>query len=350
MNTMRRRLSLIAVLPLLGLSAACDGPPPWATDTQEEAPSTRSDFGPMAAYERLLLFVGPGEEVPTAAVFDFAAIRDSAGFRRGVRARLLEGEEWAPLMDAGWEMEPMREPWRLVPHGPLSVLVGDEGELDALVYQAEPAVRLDPGAVLAEYTPDGGTQLVLRQGRLRIGEDAFAGIILDNQHGRPLRRAPETASTAGDTLAGPERERDEPTTADTASNDADASSANASPSARPGVEGILLDNSGYYAVFAPSGNGELAWLQVGGQSEVRRGTRLEAAEWEQGDDPERVPVRWTVSSPEGALAGDIRAVSGSHIALPARADVTALDYVVVAGWIQDREVRREVYGLIRHVR
>lgn len=347
MSTMIRRFSMISCLLLLPLAGACEGGPPWAT-SEESASPDREDFGTVAAYERLLLFVGPGETTPMAAIFDFNALRDSTGFRRGIRTRLLTDSAWQALQDDGWEMAPMREPWRLVPYGTLKVLVGDEGELDALVYQEEPSLRLDPGSYLAEYTPDGGTQLVLRQGQLHLDDEVFTGIILDSQHGRALTGAVRQ-QTSQAAPSPPGSDTTEEDIVDDGEADAEGAAAG-SPSARAGVEAFLLDNSGYYVVFATSANGDLTWLHLGTQDDVRRGTTLEATEWEDGGPADGSPIRWRVASPDGALDGEVEAIATDDTPLYGRVDVSALSYALVSGWIQDREVRREVFGLIRHVR
>jgi hypothetical protein len=47
--------------------------------------------------------------------------------------------------------------------------------------------------------------------------------------------------------------------------------------------------------------------------------------------------------------GELEAVAADRAALD-RPDVAAVAYVLVTGWIEDRGVRRDVYGLVRQVR
>ncbi|HUG41280.1 MAG TPA: hypothetical protein VMM12_12390 [Longimicrobiales bacterium] len=343
------RLRYTLLLPLF--LAACDGGPPWGTGEEEESALDRDVFGPTAAYDRRLVFLGPGEDLPTAAIFDFAALSDSTALRRGVRARIVDGVEWVALMDEGWEMEPMRDPWRLVPHGPLEVIVGDAGEMDALLFRGEVDLRLEPGATIAEYSPDPGTQLVLRQARLRFGSEPVPGILLDAQLARAVHpaaippRAPDTvAPGAPDSVAAGAR--------DPAAEGEDSigPAPDPAPAARPGAEALLVDNSGYYAVFAASAGGTIAWLNTGGRDDVRRGARLEATAWE--TLPEsglRAPTAWRVLSPGEALTGELRAESADRTVLDGP-EPGVLGYVVVSGWIEDRAIRRNVYGMVRHVR
>ncbi|MBW3554376.1 MAG: hypothetical protein KY466_12735 [Gemmatimonadetes bacterium] len=349
---MSRRFIPFAALVLPLAFAACEGSPPWGSGGGEEEAINRDVFGPTAAYDRRLVFLGPGESLPTAVIFDFAALSDSAGLRRGIRARLLDGTEWLPLMDAGWEMEPMREPWRLIPHGPLKVVVGEAGELDALIHRGDDEIRLESGSTIAEYSPDAGTQLVLRQGRLRLGGEPIPGILLDAQLARAV--SPPTAAPPLDTAAPGDagdpvdstREED-----DGAAAPADSASGDPTPAPRQGAEAILVDNSGYYAVFAASADGDMAWLHYGGRDDVRRGARLEATEWEMYEKAGlRVPTAWRISSPADGLAGELRSEAADRATLDSGPEPGVMGYVIVTGYIEDRGLRRNVYGLIRHVR
>lgn len=312
---------LLAITALL--IAGCDGSPPWRGDTEQERVEARPDFGAAAAYDRHLLFLGPGGSLPTAAIFDFAALSDSVGLRRGMRARLLDSDGWTALIDEAWEMPSMREPWRLLPHGALRMVVGDAGDVDALVYQGELDLRLEPGATVAEHSPDAGTQLVLRQAHLILDGDLIPGLMLDAQLGRAVNPAsvpPPGAVT--------------PT-----------------PAARAGAEALLVDNSGFYAVLGSSASGELAWIHNGGRNDVRRGARLEAIEWD--TDPEsglRTPARWRVTAPGESLTGELVTEAADHAPLEGRTDVASLGYVAVSGWLEERGARRNVVGLIRQIR
>jgi hypothetical protein len=319
---------LLAGLALAGVSLSCgDG----AGERQDGARQAPVDFGPTAAYERRLVFLGPGQRLPTAAIFDFVAVSDSLGLRRGVRARLADGTEWHRLMDEGWTLDHMREPWRLVPHGPLKLIMGDAGELVALVLRDDLEVRIEPGPPLAGHTPDPGTQLVLRRGRLAIGADLVQGMLLDAQFGRPLDPAAARDATA---LNGPDGSPagDDPT-----------------PVGRPGNEALLMDNAGFYAVFSASGAGPMAWLHVDGRDDVRRGARLEAIGWEPDEEGLQVPNAWRVVSPAG-LTGELVAEAVDGVGMSGVPDLEALGYAIVTGWIRDGGEHRDLFGLIRHAR
>ena len=352
------------ILVLLVLSpAACENGPPWAETGAPETEEVRPDFGPTAAYDRRLVFLGPGDTLPTAAVFDFVALSDSIGIRRGIRARLLDGGRWRALMDEGWEMEPMREPWRLVPHGPLTLLVTEAGDLGTLLHRDSATTRLQLGAALAEHSPDVGTQLVLRSARLLLDGDSVPGILLDAQLGRAVHPASATREPAR--LADREPVRAEPGTVATAGSDTTSTGtagtgltdpdtaawAAATPIAHPGTEALLLDNTGYYAVLAGASGGALAWIRNAGRDDVRPGARLEPTSWTDTEGSGvRVPTAWRIAAPGGELTGELTARSTDRIILDRTSGVGALSYALVTGWIEDRQARRDVFGLVRHVR
>lgn len=341
-DPMRRRIRIPFLLMAALLSSGCEDGTPWSEGSDAVEAEAGRDFGVTAAYARRLIFIGPGSRLPTAAVFDFTALSDSVGVRRGVRARLLSGPAWEPLMDAGWESEPMREPWRIVPGGALSIVVGDGGDLAAIAYGGEPDVRLEPGAVLAESSPDRGTQLVLRQATLQIAGEPVRGVLLDSQLGRAVSPASVPRPVTTDTATDPEPGSAPPT-----------------PIARAGAEAFLVNNAGYYAVFTTSASGEIGWVSHPGVNEIHRGAALEPVADPDGDAaamgtgaatvPE-MPTHWRIRGNGSALAGELSAAAIDPSPLPDLGELTALGYILVSGWVEDGGVRRDVFGLVRHVR
>lgn len=298
-------------------------------------PAPQADFGPTAAYNRRFMFLGPGNgSLPAAAVFDFGTLSDSIGIRRGARARLGGAEGWQALMDAGWEMEPMREPWRLVPYGPLKMVVGETGELSALVVRDSAATRLELGQTLAEHSPDVGTQLVLRTASLHRDSDNTAGVVLDAQLGRAVNPALAVRELPPRGGAGGDSARASPT-----------------PIALPGADALLRGEQGYYAVLATASSGSFAWIRNGERSEVWSGARLEPTAWSDPDESSvQVPTAWRIFSADGGLHGELTAQATDRIVLRGTGTLEALAYVLVTGWVQDRATRRDVSGLVRHVR
>lgn len=348
LDPMRRSVHTAALFLAVGVAPACEDGPPWATREEPPPIEARHDFGPTAAYARRLIFLGPGTRLPTAAIFDFTSLSDSVGVRRGVRARLLTGDEWQPLIDAGWEFEPMREPWRVVPGDGLKIVVDDGGELAAVVHAGDREVRLHPGARLAESSPDVGTRFVLRQAMLVIDGETLRGILLDSQLGRAVHPAavprPFTTDTGPDAPA-------EPDTAPTDEGGDTARTGRPTPIARAGAEAFLVNNGGYYAVFATSAAGAIGWVSHAGRDQIHRGVALRPTTWSTPPEEEfRMPVQWRIGGAGSNLQGELAVAATDPSPLPDLGDLTALGYLLVSGWIEEGGVRRDVVGFVRHVR
>ncbi len=335
---MLRGFHIVLLLLASVLTGACETDAPWSDDTAE-AVDTPHDFGPTATYGRRLIFMGPGDQLPTAAIFDFTSLSDGVAVRRGVRARVLTDEEWTTVVDAGWTLEPMREPWRIVPGGGLKVMVNDAGEISALAHPGDPEVRLRPGALLAENSPDAGTQFVLRQATLTVRDETVRGILLDSQLGRTV--SPSAVP------------RVEPDPAERTDTDSTIG-APPTPIARAGAEAFLVNNSGYYVVFANSAGGAVAWLSRSGSDEIERGATLEpiAGPESRGDGEESavsMPTQWRISGSDG-LTGELSATATDAVPLTGLDPLSGLGYVLVTGWLAEDGVRRDVIGLVRQVR
>lgn len=333
---MSRQPHIIPILLLAVLVLGCEGRVPWSEQEQSTTATARTDFGPTAAYDRRMIFLGPGGDLPTAAVVDLQVLSDSAGLRRGARARFLDGQGWIPLLDAGWEMGPMRSPWRLVPHGPMRIRLSEDAELDAIEFRDEPTLRLLPGGVIAEHAPDAGTQLVLRHAALLVEDEPHEGVLLDAQIGRDAG-----ADFRPRTRGGP---------ADDDGSAADGESASPSPTARPGTEALLLDGEDFHLVIAAAARGQIAWVHSAGQDDVRTGVELRGSAQEPFTEAAvQVPTAWQLITGAGAVVGELRAESSDRSVLEGSA-ASALRYVIVTGWVEDRSVRRQVFGLVRDIR
>lgn len=330
-----RPVHTIALTLLVLAAGACENGPPWARDGRDSTGQATPDFGPTAAYNRRFIFLGPGAELPTAAIFDFVALSDSIGIRRGLRARVVNGVSWRTLDDEGWEMAPMREPWRIVPHGPFTLTVSENGDLVALIHRDSVTTRLSLGATIAEHSPDVGTQLVLRSARLAVDDENVPGVLLDSQLGRAVnpRLVQRDLDAPGDSAA------------------AEGARVTPTPIARPGAEALLLNNGGFYVVLATGADGPFGWVRNAGRDDVRAGARLEPIAWTTDETTgAQTPSAWRIVSSDGVISGELTTESTDPVALDGVGDLEALSYELVSGWVEDRSVRRDVFGLVRHVR
>lgn len=272
-----RMLILAAVLAAPGCERG-------ATPDASTGDAPRAALPAPALYERSLVFVGHGDE-PVGAVLDFSVLDSGSVVVRTVRG-WLGGEAWTSVAEEAWRMEPMRDPWRIVPHGPLRLVAGDDQRIEKLILEREVApLRLAPGADLAAATPSPTLDYILRRARLGIGGEEHTGVLLDVQRVRAL----------ADTIA-----------------------------ARGGDEAIVLTGDADEAVVLVGG--QATWIPRDGRSRTVEGVQLIPAG----------PARWRITTPRGILVGELAVVAGAAGPAPR----------AVRGWIERAGRRSPVSGVM----
>src|SRR5690606_969398 len=179
----------LLLLILLIAAHACDRP---ARDAAMDGAGVEADSlaaRPPAAYERRMLFLAGPAARPVGALFDFATLHHGAGLRRAARAWVGRTDGWDSIFVATWDTEPVRVPWLLVPHRAFRLLVGDDGEIEALVHRGDRELRLVPAPHFASWSRGRGAQLLLRSAQLVRDGTSTPGVVLDVQLGRELPRA-----------------------------------------------------------------------------------------------------------------------------------------------------------------
>ncbi|SRR5690606_30445253 len=323
---MHRLLLLISLL--LVVAPACDRPARDAAPAGAEDETGPLAAHPPAAYERRMLFLAGPEARPVVALFDFATLDDGAGLHRAARAWRGEAGGWDSVLVAAWEDAPARAPWLIVPNGPFRLLVGDDGEVEALVYRGERSeLRLVPAPEFAAWSRGRGAQLRLRSARLVQDGARTPGVLLDVQLARELPQVAASGPASG--------------------TDSAASSA---PHARTTIydEAYVTDGEELHVVLTGApGAGDVLWVIAGPEERVVEGARLEDG----AEEDERTRAAngvWRIAAPDAALEGELR-VEGRPLELGAgdalRPAPVAL--FLVRGWVELRGVRRPVYGLLR---
>ena len=328
---MHRLLLLISLL--LVVAPACDRPARDAAPAGAEDETGPLAAHPPAAYERRMLFLAGPEARPVVALFDFATLDDGAGLHRAARAWRGEAGGWDSVLVAAWEDAPARAPWLIVPNGPFRLLVGDDGEVEALVYRGERSeLRLVPAPEFAAWSRGRGAQLRLRSAQLARDGARTPGTLLDVQLARELPRAP--APPGATAASGP-----------AAAPDSVAATAT---DAQPYDEAYVTDGEELHVVLtgAPDA-GDVLWVIAGPEERVVEGARLEEGAAQGGRTRVRGPV-WRIAAPDAALEGELRA-EGAPLELAAGDAVgpAPVALFVVRGWVELRGVRRAVYGLVR---
>jgi hypothetical protein len=281
-----------------------------------------------------MIFVGGREATPAIVVFDHMVLSGPTAVERSAAFWHSGAESWQPLLDLQWTDLPIREPWRLIPHGSFRILVDDTGEVEALHGEGEQgAFYLSAVGRLGGWSPDEPPHYQLHLGEWNLAGDSVAGLLVDIQ---PSARA-----------------------------------AHAAPEPVP-TELFLTDGAQFHLIASlpagapPSAPGEL-WLQRGERTETMEGVLL-------AKDTLPDVVAWRIDARSGELQGEIQGLGAplelgrgelpSHGAalgdngadgsagpegdggLNSRARESAT-LQTVRGWIQIRGERKTIFGVLR---
>jgi len=307
-----------ALLLALVLLVACETPLPEEAVADPQGPA---DSYPR--YIREMVFVGRAEGEPLLVPFSFEAIDRGSDVGRQARGWVAHGESWEMFLDEEWEAGPTGSVWRLVPVGPLRVLVGGAAEIEALSYRREgDELRLAVRGTQLSWQRVGSSRFRILGGTLRHRDREVEGVIVEAQH-----------------LRSPSAEQTEPPALVDWSYLTD----------RTGEHQLLLvtpsrDDEGRYGTLAwardEEGRQSSDWLNVT-WTEV---LTVEAARRE-------VPMAWRYDAPELHLTADIRHV-GHHVDVGAERRgrrVVSVRYTV-RGTLNTPEGETEVFGIARHDR
>lgn len=154
-------------------------PPPPIPSPAGAAPE------PGAEHLRVLAFVSLPSDSLTLLPFRFRATVTEEGTLREREVVLGRETGWEPLL-ADTVLTPLtRFPWRILPGGPLDLVVGDEDAVVSLRFDDPPrSLELLPGEYLAEWIPGPGAAWRLYRGRILLPSGAVQGLLLDLNRSR----------------------------------------------------------------------------------------------------------------------------------------------------------------------
>jgi hypothetical protein len=286
---------------LLGTLAACNRGP----DQDLVSGGAAAANLPKTNYERRLLFVGGRAADPAIVAFDYTVLAGPLTIERSAGLWHSDSDSWAPLLDLSWSDQAIREPWRLVPNGPLRILVDDVGEIEALRGRGGGGwFRLSPEVRLIEWSPDDLARYQVSRGEWSLGAEKVTGLLVDIQSG--------------------------------------SEGVNGAP---PLAEMVLTDGSEFHlAISVPTNIPGSLWLGRSGRSEAMDGVLL-VQDAPQEDDT------WRIDAMSGRLHGEVKPL-GAPLAMrrvgPAESELAQpIILQVVRGWVEVRGDRRTVFGIMR---
>lgn len=309
--------SSVALAALVALAAACEPPAPTpeaAVTAAEDTATAPAVATPLRTYERALAFRATETDSALAVVWLFEQADLGDGVRRSARGYLLRGGVWDLFLDERADDPASPVPWRVLPTGPMRLVVGSGDRIERVVFEADARLLdLGLGGGGARWTGSRGGTFDVESGSVVLGDRAFSGVAVDLAR---ARSADEAALgdwvflSSGDTvtvlLQAPTQTRD-----------------------RDGFQGWALRSG--REILLPEVT--LDWTETLAVDEARRD----------------IPIAWTVASREGDLSGslgvrsvDVRPGEGSGPLLPVEALFEVTGTVTLEG------TEFEVEGLIRH--
>jgi hypothetical protein len=145
---------------------------------QEEAAPVRNFQG--RSYERHIVFLTAQGDSTLAVPWSFTARTKPGGVDRSVRGWLARSDSWDPFVSEAWEGPPSRVPWRILPHGPARMIVGQGEALERIFFQEGPR-RLEVilGDLLVEWTGQRAQTFRIHEGATLLSSGQVPGFVLD---------------------------------------------------------------------------------------------------------------------------------------------------------------------------
>ena len=201
-HTSRRSVPVLA-LTLLAVACSEEAPRPDAPDdTATVSDSARTFAGRV--FERNVVFLTTRADSAILVPWLVSARTRPGGVDRSARGLLARSGTWEAFFDASWESPPTRVPWRILPHGRMRLIVGDEEDLDRIVFEEgarQLHVVLDDA--LVEWSGQRGETFRIVEGALLLSSQRVPGVVLDMARARRAGDRPPgdwAVLTSGDSL------------------------------------------------------------------------------------------------------------------------------------------------------
>ncbi len=307
-------LLLLAMSLPVGCEPDSTGGEGEAEEFADTADTVRNFQG--RAYERHIVFLSQGTDSAVLLPLSFRARTRPGEVEREIRGWLVRNGAWDPLLRESWSDRPTRVPWRILPRGPIRLVVGVEDALENIIYQdGGRSLEVALGNLLVEWSGPRAQIFRVHEGVALLREEGMQGLILDLSRARaPTDRPPEDWAflVAGDSLQ------------------------------------MILESTGLDADGRPGPFS--AWARVSFTDRQWQGIRMNWSEIRAYEPARRdVPMGWEITSFSGDLSGTLSTVApyleagdGEGPVLPVQALFLVEGTVVIEG--QSYTVR----GLLHH--
>lgn len=269
------------------------------------------------SYERHIVFLTFQGDSTLLVPWAFSSRTRPDGVDREVRGWLARGDTWDPFLFDRREGPTNPAPWRILPQGPVRLVVGLGDALETIIFQEGGRnLEMNLGRLLVEWSGQKAQTYRIQEGTVILSERTVEGHILDMTRGWAAEDGP------------------------------------------PGDWGVLLSGDSVQIVLedldpesGPDGGSFSLWARVQFLDRQWQGVRFAWSDVRAFEPARRdVPMSWDVRSPEGDLVGSLtteapflEASEGSGPVLPVIALFQVTGNLTLAG------VDYPIHGFIHHV-
>jgi hypothetical protein len=177
-----RRLPLLVLALVASGAGACGRAEHRASEQppSEEAKSPPEGNFHGRIYERDFVFTTLTKDSALIVPWLFTSGTRPGAVDRKVRGYLARGGEWEAFYDQEWQTPPSRAPWRILPHGSLRLVVGDQDVILSVLFDEGPRrLDLELANSLIEWTGMRGQQFNVREASVYLSDRRIPGLALD---------------------------------------------------------------------------------------------------------------------------------------------------------------------------
>lgn len=182
----------VLLATLLAL-ASCSRETAEAPTSEPETPpdSVTSETFQGRVFERSIVFLSVRGDSLLMVPWLVTARTLPGGVRREVRGLLARAGAWEAFFTDSWETPPTRIPWRIIPHGQLRLVVGEDDSVQEILFDEGPRqLEVALGEPLAQWSGQQGETVRLLNGSVVLADTRVPGLVMDLSRGRAAREGP----------------------------------------------------------------------------------------------------------------------------------------------------------------
>lgn len=172
-------MSALCAVTMLATACGGAGEVDDAAETGSPVPSDEGNF-PGRVYERNFVFASMEDDSVFIVPWMMETVEGADSVRREARAWLTRGGVWDGFYSEQWWTPPTRTPSRIVPHDGMGLLVRDGDAIDGVLFEEEPRnLEIILDEVGAAWTGARGGSFEVLTGAAFLADQRIDGMVLD---------------------------------------------------------------------------------------------------------------------------------------------------------------------------